>query len=86
MEKKIKEIIAKVRMMYKYDNRFKDIVKMKPSICLEETDSGDLVLRSIDWSWYDSLYVYPTGITYSPEHGNSKELITYNNWNELLEL
>ena len=59
---------------------------MHPTVKLEENANGDLVLKNIDWQWYDSLYISSTGITYSPEHGNSKELITYNNWNELLEL
>lgn len=86
MDKKIKDIIKKVRAIYKYDDRFKSLVSMHPTVKSEENANGDLVLKNIDWQWYDSLYISSTGITYSPEHGNSKELITYNNWNELLEL
>ena len=37
MDKKIKDIIKKVRAIYKYDDRFKSLVSMHPTVKLEKT-------------------------------------------------
>ena len=85
LEQKIKQIIKKVRDMYKYDLNLKDILKMDAVIKLDET-CGEIILSSISFNYYDKLLVSTDGIYFIPEHGHGYHLIKYNNFDELLEL
>ena len=85
LEQKIKQIIKKVRQMYKYDPDLKNILKMDAVIKLDET-CGEIMLSSISFNYYDKLLVRSDGIYFIPEHGNGYHLLKYNNFNELLEL
>lgn len=87
MDKQICEIIAKVRQMFKYDKRFKDILKIPALVHCCETKNNGVELTNIIWSFYgDQIIVGKHRIVYSPEHGNTEELITYKNFDELLNM
>lgn len=84
----IKRIIAKVRSMYKYDKKYKDILANRAYIDLSEnTESGDIELNSISFDNYDRIFIYPTKVLYIPYDGYDKKILaTYQNWDELLAL
>ena len=87
MDKQICEIIAKVRQMFRYDKRFKDILKTPASVHCSETKNNEIELTSIIWCFYGyQIIVGKHRITYSPEHGNTEELTTYKNFDELLNM
>ena len=86
MENKIKTIIQKVRDMYKYDPDKKEVVAHKASVEFKETKNGDIALHSITFSWYDNIYVYDTGIIYSPDHKNARKILEYKDWDELINM
>lgn len=83
---KIKKIIDKVRKMYKYDKRLKQILAVPAHIKLVE-EKGEIYLSSIQFSYYgDGVYVFNGQIRYSPEYGPDEVLIKYSSLDELLEL
>ena len=85
MEEKILKIISKVRSMYRYDQKYSEIVKYNPSInvCLE---GEKLVLKGITFDFYDRISVYNDGIFFKPEHGQSQVLFRHKDFDSLLEL
>ena len=83
---KINEIIAKVREMYKYDNRVNKLVLKKAKVELLEDINGNLDLMSIDFSDFDILSIYNNRIVFFPDSGGSETLLKYKNWDELLSL
>lgn len=85
MENKIKQIIEKVRQMYKYIDEYKSLLSAEASIHLSEK-SGEIILENITFNYYDRLIIADDCIVYVPEHGQSKKLIAYNGWDELLTL
>ena len=83
MEDLILQVITKVREMYKFDNRLKEIIKQNANVELRERD-GKLELSSISFNWYDSLVICNGKIVYKPEYGNNEVLYTYNKLEDLL--
>ena len=79
------KIIEKVRSISKYNEDMKGVVDKPAIIKLVERD-GKFVLRSIEFEFYDTVLVRPTGIIFLPEHGPRKILIEYCSWEELLEM
>lgn len=87
MEDKVKAIIQNVRDIYKYDLEKKEIVNNKARIEFTETEDGNIQLHSITFNWYSSyIYVYDTGIVYSPDYGNARKVLEYKNWDELINI
>lgn len=85
-DKEIKEVIKKVRELYRYDNEISNIVKQRATIECREDSKGNISLDKIEFSYYDTLYVEENSIKYSPEHGRSEILLTYSGWDGLLKL
>ena len=85
MEDKIKQIMTKVRDMYKYMDDNSSIFKNLYRVIVCEED-GQLVIKEVVFGTYDKIYVDTKKIFYSPQHGFSKVLIQYNGWDELLSL
>ena len=83
MEELILRIIAKVRQMYKYDNRFKDILDQNAAVELREKD-GKLESASIQFCWYDMIIVCNGRIVYKPEYGCDQVLYTYDNFENFI--
>ena len=86
MCEEIKQIIAKVRQIYKYDETYKEIVSRNPSIHLSETRDGEIQLDSIRFSWYDSMLISKSGIWYTPSYGDTKAILKYRSFEEFLKL
>ena len=85
MEKTIKQILEKVKLIAKYNGDMRPVNESKPEITIREKDN-DLVISSITYSWYDIILVCETGIFLIPEHGQRKTLFSYKNWDGLLNL
>lgn len=85
MEELAKKIIQKVRSMYKYDTLLKDIVKTSAKVTVSEKD-GELYLSHITFQWYDALVVSSSGITYTPDMGCTRKIISYDGFDELLNM
>lgn len=85
MEELAKKIIQKVRSMYKYDTLLEDIVKTSATVTISERD-GELYLSHITFNWYDVLVVSSSGITYTPDMGRTREIISYDGFDELLNM
>ena len=84
----IKRIVAKVRSMYKYDKKYKDILANRAYIDLSENEeTGDIELNSINFDNYDRICIYPTKVLYISYNGyDRKTLATYQDWDEFLSL
>lgn len=85
MEELAKKIIQKVRSMYKYDTLLKDIVKTSATVTVSEKD-GELYLAHITFKWYDILVVSSSGITYTPDMGCTRKIISYDGFDDLLNM
>lgn len=86
MEKQIKQIIDKVRTMFKYDTGLtRGLVTVDASVHLKECN-GTLHLSTIDFESYDRLSVSATEIVFYPEMGNQRTVMTYDGWDELLRM
>ena len=84
-KEKFLKIIKKVRQIAKFNPDIKDIVEHTANIHLKEYGEY-IVLESISFSWYGSVWVYQNSIVYIPEHGLRKVILEYKNWDELLEV
>ena len=86
MEKLIRDVIAKVRGMYKYDMDYNKILLETPkiNIYLDEPEEK-FVLRSLEFGTYDRIFVYSDSIKFISEDGCVKRtLCKYGNFEELL--
>ena len=86
MEEKILDIIKKIREMYRFDKRYKNILIANPHIALKLNTKGNVVLDYISWNNYDSICATEKHITFHGEHGAKDTLIEYNGWDALLKL
>lgn len=87
MEQQILSIIKKVRQMYRFDDRYKGILEMTPTINVVTNQKCNKVyLESIMWDWYDRVCATSTEIIYMPEYGNHRTIIKYKDWDDLLSL
>lgn len=86
MEEKIKAIVEKVRMMYKYSNEYKSLVNMDAKVVLSEDKTSGFKIERICFDYYDRIVVCSNGISYHPEHGSVKTLMSYNSFDELLSM
>lgn len=86
MEEKVKQIIKKVRNIYKYDETYRKIIERKANVNLSEDDNGNIQLKSISFSWYDEILVSKSGIIFKPSYGENKIILKYSSFEELLEM
>ena len=86
MEKLIRDIIAKVRGMYKYDMDYNKILQTTPRIDIYFYEKEDtFVLRSLRFGTYDEICVYSDKIKYvSDDSRIERTLCEYNNFVDLL--
>ena len=84
----LQEIISKVRQMFKFDTRVREIVTEPVSIRMEEKDN-EIRIASIIFNYFgdSNLTVLPDCIKYYEKEKNDWEtIITYTNFDELLSL
>lgn len=87
----IENIIAKVRSMYKYDPKYRDVLREKASVELEEDDKG-LNLTRIHFhgrEGWDDIYVTDKNIKYYPYEARERDVVTlaeYDGFDALLEM
>lgn len=89
MNKRILDIIEKVKELFKDDKRFEWNEKyyVNPSFLVR---NDKMVLNNITFDWCDDLTfherlcVYPNKIIFSSILGTQEVLMEYKNWNELL--
>ena len=86
MEKLIRDVIAKVRGMYKYDMDYNKILQTTPRIDIYLDEKEDtFVLRSLRFGTYDEICVYFDKIKYVSDDGRTERtLCEYNNFFDLL--
>ena len=85
LEKKISSIIKKIRQIYKYDNRIKNLIKKSANVELV-VDDNTVVIHCVSFSDYDKLYIYSNRIVFAPEIGHPEVLLKYASWSELLNM
>ena len=85
LEKKISSIIYKIRQIYKYDNRIKNLIKKSANVELV-VDDNTVVIHCVSFSDYDKLYIYSNRIVFAPEIGHPEVLLKYARWSELLNM
>ena len=86
MEEQIKKIVQKLRKMYRYSEH-RMLMDAVPRLNVHlEGDCNLIVLDSVTFQDYDCIIATPEKVIYSPEHGQSKTLITYDGWEGLLSL
>lgn len=85
----IKQIISKVREMYRFDTTVKDIVASPVSVRISEVN-GELKISGIIFNYYtkgDNVTVVSDEIRYYDSKENEwHTLITYENFNGLLNM
>lgn len=62
--KLINQIISKIRNIYRYHPKYKNILKQKAIIDLSETDDG-IILSSISFNDWDRITLSNTNVVYS---------------------
>lgn len=83
----IKQIIKKVRSMYRYDNRVRDILLLPASIRVQENEDESIYVASIIFGTSDIVAVSSNVIKYYSFTKNEWEtLIEYSDYNELLNM
>ena len=80
----ITQIIDAVKKIARFNNDISFINKISPLIELEPVENG-YNISSISWCYYDNIYVTNTKLTFSPEFGQNKTILTYNGWHDLIE-
>ena len=80
----ILKVIEKVRNFYKH-TKYHDIVERNAYVNLKETN-GNLKFCSIEFNFYDTIYVTDNQIILKPEHGTTEVLLTFNSIEEYLNL
>lgn len=83
--KLINQIISKIRNIYWYHPKYKNILKQKAIIGLSETDDG-IILSSISFNDWDRITLSNTNVEYHPEYGDWEVLLEYTSWDEFLQL
>lgn len=83
--KLINQIISKIRNIYRYHPKYKNILKQKAIIDLSETDDG-IILSSISFNDWDRITLSNTNVVYHPEYGDWEVLLEYTSWDEFLQL
>lgn len=80
----ITQIIDAVKKVARFNSDISFVNETLPSIELEPVENG-YNIRSISWCYYDNVYVTNTKLTFSPEFGQNKTILTYNGWHDLIE-
>ena len=85
LERKISSIIYKIRQIYKYYNRIRNLIKKNANVELI-VDDNTMVIHCVSFSDYDKLYIYSNRIVFAPEIGHPEVLLKYASWSELLNM
>lgn len=86
--KEIKQIISKIREMYRFDTTIRDIIASPANIRIEERN-GELKIAGIifNCSNNDNVTVLPNAIKYYKRSENNWEtLVTYRDFDELINI
>lgn len=84
---KIRQIIGKVRQIFKYDLMLKKLIVVHPKILFNEDEKGNIVLQYILFSnYYDKLEITSTKICFKEDGKETKVVIEYNDWDDILAL
>ena len=84
----IKQIISKVREMYRFDTTIKDIIVSPANIRIQEIN-GELKIAGIIFNYNnnDNVTVLPNAIKYYKRSKNDWEtLVTYRDFDELINM
>lgn len=89
MDKKVLEIIKKVKELLKDDKRLEwdDEYNINTNFSVK---GDNMLLKSITFDWsehlvfHERICVYPDKIVFSSTFGIQEVLLEYKNWNELL--
>ena len=86
MEKLIRDVISKVRGMYKYDMEYNKLLQSNPRIDIYLDEKEDaFVLRSLRFGTYDEICVYSDKIKYvSDDSRTERVLCEYESFEDLL--
>ena len=79
----IAKIIATVRNLLSLFPEYSETISKNASIQLRE-ENGTVVLSSISFRWYDKILVTDTNVTFIPNRGESKIIIEYESFDDLL--
>ena len=86
LDEMISAIVQKVRKIYKYYPDYAGIVLKKATVTLRESQNGEFEIQCIEFNNYCSITVYDDAIWFSPEHGQSKKLMTYPSLEEFFKM
>ena len=86
MEEKILKVIKKTREIFRYQKKYRDVLKQNPSVtCYVKNDK--FVLWSIQFcDGYSVISINNKGIWYSPNRGNDEMLINFKSIDDFLEM
>jgi len=84
MESKLDTIIAKIQKMFSF-GKYREIIEQSPEVTLTKTKEG-WQIRSIEFDFYDSIFVGMSGIYFHPEHGRSEQLLAFNGFDDFLNM
>lgn len=78
------KVIKRVRDLYRMIPEYRDVVDTRAHINFSEATDGSLNLDSIQFSYWDSIYVSPKGMVFVPEHGQRRKLMEYDSFEAFL--
>lgn len=84
MESKLDTIIAKIQKMYSF-GKYREVIERSPEVTLIKTKEG-WQIRSIEFNFYDSIFIGTSGIYFRPEHGHSEQLLAFNDFDDFLDM
>lgn len=85
---KIKQIISKIRQLFKYDMTLKEVILKNPNILFKEADNKTIELKYIRFEDAEKkLWVKKTEIIYENSYNyENTTIVEYKDWNDILEL
>lgn len=86
LEEKINEIVTKVRNLCGNELCFKYALRQKPIIVIKESENDIYEIESIEFRWYDRIFVYKDKLVYSAPHKRNKILFKYSGFDDLLKI
>lgn len=81
---KVQMIIDRARQIYKFVPPYNDIVKEFATINIQETSNG-LHIGRITFANHDKIIMTSSSIQYIPNHGDTKVLMEYKDYDDFLE-
>lgn len=84
MEEKIDAVIKKLRRLFSF-GIYKGVIETDPEVTLCKVD-GKWEIYSIRFAFYDVISVGYSGVWYSPEHGDSEQLLSFKGFDDFLSI